>query len=278
MTESMLIVQITDTHIKSPRGRLAYRQVDTAANLERCVRHVMRLDPLPDIALMTGDLADFGAPEEYSVLRELIEPLSMPVYVIPGNHDNRSVMRTAFADHGYLSDKDEFVQYSIEQTAVRLVGLDTLIPGEAEGELCDRRLAWLDETLKQHPDRPTVLFMHHPPFETGIVAMDKQGFRNPENLATVLDRHEQVRHIICGHVHRPIHVQWHGVTVSIGPSASHYVALDLNPSDWPHFFLEPPSCQLYYWKDSTGLIAHQTFVGDFAGPYPFFDEAGKLID
>ena len=188
------------------------------------------------------------------------------------------MMRTAFADHDYLSDEDEFVQYSIEHTAVRLVGLDTLIPGAAEGELCDTRLTWLDETLKQQPDRPTVLFMHHPPFDTGIVAMDKQGFRNPEKLATVLRGHKQVRHIICGHVHRPIHVQWHGVTVSIGPSASHYVALDLNPADWPHFFLEPPSCQLYYWKEGTGLIAHQTFVGDYAGPYRFFDDAGKLID
>ena len=275
----MLIAQITDTHIKSPRGRLAYKTVDTASNLERCVAHVVALEPQPDLVLMTGDLTDFGRPEEYELLRELLRPLSMPVYVIPGNHDERGALLSAFGDEAYLDGQTSgFVHYTIENYPVRLIGLDTSIPGDAQGTLCSERLAWLDARLNEQPDRPTVLFMHHPPFKTGIDAMDRQGFIDADRLGALVERHLQVQHIICGHVHRPIHIQWHGVTVSVGPSASHYVTLDLAPAQWPHFYLEPPSCQLYYWMPDTGLIAHTSFVGRFEGPYPFFDNKGKLID
>ncbi|MEK9785808.1 MAG: phosphodiesterase [Gammaproteobacteria bacterium] len=275
----MLIAQITDTHIKSPRGRLAYKTVDTVANLERCVAHVMALEPQPDLVLMTGDLTDFGRPEEYRLLRELIRPLSMPVYLIPGNHDERGALLAAFVGDAYLEGLNNgFVQYTVENYPVRLIGLDTVIPGDSQGTLCSERLAWLDARLNEQADRPTVLFMHHPPFKTGIDAMDRQGFIDAKRLGALVERHPQVQHIICGHVHRPIHVQWHGVTVSVGPSASHYVALDLAPAQWPHFYLEPPSCQLYYWLPGTGLIAHTSFVGSFEGPYPFFDDHGTLID
>jgi 3',5'-cyclic AMP phosphodiesterase CpdA len=280
----MLIAQITDTHIKSPRGRLAYRTVDTAANLQRCVAHVMALEPRPDLVLMTGDLTDYGRPEEYTLLRELLRPLSMPVFVIPGNHDERGALRAAFGGEAYLDGQTldgqtgGFIQYAIENYPVRLIGLDTLIAGEMQGTLCSERLAWLDARLGEQPDRPTVLFMHHPPFKTGIDAMDRQGFHDADHLGALIERHRQVRHILCGHVHRPIHVHWHGVTVSVGPSASHYVALDLAPAQWPHFYLEPPSCQLYYWMPATGLVAHLSFVGRFEGPCPFFDSQGTLID
>ena len=275
----MLIAQITDTHIKAPRGRLAYKTVDTAVNLERCVAHVMTLKPQPDLVLMTGDLTDFGRPEEYALLQELLRPLSMPVYVIPGNHDERGALLKAFGNEDYLDGKtSDFVQYTIENYPIRLIGLDTSIPGDSQGTLCSERLDWLDARLNEQPDRPTVLFMHHPPFKTGIDAMDRQGFIDADRLGALVESHPQVQHIICGHVHRPIHVQWHGVTVSVGPSASHYVALDLAPARWPDFYLEPPSCQLYYWIPSTGLVAHTSFVGNFEGPYPFFDKMGTLID
>ena len=88
----MLIAQITDSHIKA-QGRLAYKKVDTAANLHRCIHHLLNLEKRPNLVLMTGDLSDFGRPEEYQLLRKLIAPLNMPVYVIPGNHDERENFR-----------------------------------------------------------------------------------------------------------------------------------------------------------------------------------------
>src|SRR5258705_13906314 len=97
----MLIAQISDMHVKA-EGELLYGRIDTAGFLERAVAHVMTLDPRPDVVLATGDLVEGGKPEEYALLRRLLAPLAMPVYLIPGNPDARDALRAAFPDHGYL--------------------------------------------------------------------------------------------------------------------------------------------------------------------------------
>ncbi len=273
----MLIAQITDTHIKAS-GRLAYRQVDSAEKLRACVAHLNGLDPRPDLVLLTGDLVDLGRPEEYALLREILAPLRMPLYAIPGNHDEREAMRTAFSDQGYLSTTGEFIQYAIEGHPLRLVGLDTVIPGKQEGQLCERRLAWLDAELSREPRKPTALFMHHPPFETGLANMDWQRCGNAEALAEVLSRHRQVMRMLCGHVHRAITLHWRGVTASIAPSPSHSCALDLRADASHDFVLEPPACELHYWREGTGLVSHLSFIGDYGGRFPFYDAQGRLID
>lgn len=273
----MLIAQVTDTHIKR-EGRLAYRKVDTAANLARCVEHVNNLEPRPDVVLMTGDLVDMGTQEEYALLRRLIAPLAMPVYIIPGNHDVRETLREAFSDHHYLPADGEFLHYVVDDYPVRLIGLDTTIPGEPGGELCARRLAWLDECLGEAPQRPTVLFMHHPPFLTGIRHMDVQNCRGGDALGAIIRKHPQVLRLLCGHVHRAIQVDFHGTIASIGPSHSHATAFDLSEESPPAFMLEPPVCQLHLWRDGVGLVSHLSFIGRFDGPYPFFDAQGRLID
>jgi len=268
----MLIAQITDTHIKAS-GRLAYKKVDSAQKLARCVEHLNRLTPRPDIALLTGDLVDMGRPEEYAVLRRLLAPLRMPIYVIPGNHDDRRVLAQAFSDHGYLPARGKFLHYSVEDYPLRLIGLDTTIPGEPGGNMCLDRLAWLDGKLSEAPNRPTAIFMHHPPFLTGLKNMDVQNCRNGEALGALIERHSQVIRILCGHVHRAVQLHWHGVTASIAPSPSHSVAFDLRENAPHDFVLEPPTCALHHWREDTGLISHLTFIESYDGPYPFFDKA-----
>jgi 3',5'-cyclic AMP phosphodiesterase CpdA len=263
----MLIAQITDTHIKAG-GRLAYRQVDSAAKLRACVAQLNALQTPPDLVLLTGDLVDLGRDEEYAVLRELLAPLRMPVYAIPGNHDDRAALRRAVAVEGY-----------VEEHPLRLIGLDTTIPGQPGGELCAERLAWLAARLAEAPQRPTALFMHHPPFVTGLANMDRQNCANGEALGDLLEQHRQVRHVLCGHVHRPIHTHWRGVTTSIAPSPSHSCVLDFDPQASHDFVLEPPTCALHYWNAEAGLlISHLVFIGDFGGRFPFYDEQGRLID
>lgn len=273
----MLIAQITDTHIKAG-GRLAYRMVDSAEKLADCVAHVNALRPLPDIVLLTGDLVDLGRPEEYAVLREILAPLHMPLYVIPGNHDERGAMRRAFSDHAYLPQVGEFLHYVVDDYPLRLIGLDTVVPGEQGGDLCAERLAWLEAALERRPERPTLLFMHHPPFLTGLANMDWQNCRNADALGALLERHRQVTRVLCGHVHRPIHLAWHGVTASIAPSPSHSCAFDLSVDASHDFVLEPPTCEVHYWSEAAGLVSHITFIGDYGGRFPFYDASGKLID
>lgn len=271
----MLIAQISDTHIKLP-GRLAYQRVDTAAMLAACVAAIEELDPRPDLILLTGDLVDFGSPEEYAFLGKILAPLRVPLVAIPGNHDEREAMRAAFAAGGYLPTTG-FLQFAIDDYPLRIVGLDTLVPGQGGGRLCPERLAWLDETLSQRQRMPTLLLMHHPPFVTGIRHMDSVGLAGREELAAVLARHAQVQVVLCGHLHRPIYGQVGGRPVLTCPSPAHQVALDLRPDAPSSFRMEPPAFMLHRWHDGA-LVSHLALVETYAGPFPFFDAAGRLID
>lgn len=273
----MILCQISDTHIKAER-RKAYGIVDTAGMLERCVQHVLELPQRPDAVVFTGDLVDRGDADEYVLLRELLQPLleALPVYLLPGNHDERQALREAFPEHGYLRQWEPFVQYAIEEHALRLVALDTLIPRSGSGELCAQRLRWLDDTLAAQPERPTVVALHHPPFITGIGHMDRLTLAGREALAAVVARHPQVERVIAGHLHRPITMRFAGTVASTCPSPAHQVALDLAPDAADNYVLEPPGYQLHWWSGHA-LVTHTAYIGDFEGPYPF-RAGGRLID
>src|SRR5579872_5061470 len=165
----MLIAQITDTHIlatgelyHSPRRAIPadtppdWSFIDTAACLARAIRELNALKPRPDVVVVTGDLTDHGRAEEYANLRSILAAAEMPVFVIPGNHDSREALRAAFAGDGYLP-ADGFLNYTVEDFALRIVALDTNVPGHHHGELCAERLEWLDRTLATAPAKPTLL-------------------------------------------------------------------------------------------------------------------------
>lgn len=271
----MLIAHITDTHIK-PQGRLAYRLVDTAAMLRSAVAQLAALPTPPDLIVHTGDLVDFGMAEEYTYLRELLAPLRTPLVAIAGNHDAREAMADAFRGSGYLPEQG-FLQFALNRGPLRIVGLDTVVPGQSGGELCAERLAWLDATLAAQRDMPTLVLMHHPPFDTGIAHMDAIGLAGREAFAAIMARNAQVQAILCGHVHRPVSALVGGRLAMIGPSIAHQVALDLEPDGPSAFRLEPPGFMLHRWRDGR-LASHVAVLGDWPGPYPFFDADGKLID
>lgn len=272
----MLLCQISDLHLK-PGRRLAYGRVDTATMLERCVAHLNALPQRPDAVIATGDLVDAGRPEEYALLRELLEPLRMPLYLLPGNHDDRDALRAAFPEHDWMAaGPAPFVQYAIDAHPVRLVALDTVVPGEGGGALCAARLEWLDRTLAAAPGRPTVVAMHHPPFATGIGHMDRLGLADPAPLADVIRRHPQVERIVAGHLHRAIDVRFAGTLAGTCPSPAHQVALDLAPDAADRYVMEPPGFRLHRW-DGAALVTHTAVIGDWPGPYPFRVD-GRLID
>lgn len=268
MTRPFLLAQLSDLHVKA-RGELSYRVVDTATMLRECVKHVLALKQLPDAVAITGDLTDGGRPEEYALLRELLSPLAMPVYLMTGNHDDAGALRAAFADHAYLRQSADGIQYVIDEHPLRIVALDTVIPGESGGALSGERIAWLDRALAQAPGRPTVVLMHHPPFTTHIGHMDAYGLRDPQPLAAVIRRHPQVERLLCGHVHRPIEARFAGTVAATAPSPAHQVALDLVAEAPSRFVMEPPAYRIHAYAPETGLVTHTAFVGEFAGPYPF---------
>ncbi len=264
---SFVIAQISDFHITEP-GQFASGIVDTPACLARCVAKLMKLDPRPDAVLATGDLVDLATEEEYIHLRALLAPLTMPVFVIPGNHDHRDRLRAAFADHAYLP-RQGFLQYTVDDYPVRLIAFDTVIAREGGGELCAERLAWLDAKLAEALHKPTVVVMHHPPFATGIKFTDEIGLlRGGRQLGTIIERNAQVERIVCGHLHRSIHTRWHGTLASTCPSTAHQIPLSLATDAPEAFNLEPPGFQLHLWI-GTELITHTAVVNDYPGPYAF---------
>jgi Icc protein len=257
----MLIAQISDTHVGLPGGQLD-RNYDTSGHLERAVNHLNALDPNPDCVLLTGDTVDVGTAEEYARLRDILSGLAAPLYVIAGNHDDREAMRRAFADHAYLPHAG-FLQYTIDDWPVRLVGLDTHIPGESGGELCAERIAWFAAELAQTPERPTIVFMHHPPFRTGLATMDSIGLLGADEFARVVAQHDQVRQIIAGHIHRPIATAFAGTLATVCPSTAHQAALDLPPTTRVAAVMEPPAATLLYWDEDTGtLVHHLSYIGE----------------
>jgi 3',5'-cyclic-AMP phosphodiesterase len=271
----MIVAQITDLHIK-PHGRLAYRMVDTAEHLRRAVAFLNRLDPRPDVVLATGDLVDAGRADEYTRLAELLAPLAMPYLLVPGNHDCRETLRAAFPTHSWLMGHDGFIQYAVEDHALRLIGLDTTEPERIGGILCDRRLAWLDDQLSRSA-RPTILFMHHPPFATGMPYHDGDRVENRDAFAAVLRRHPHVKWVLCGHVHRAISVHWAGTPMSAVSSTAHQLVLNLGRDTDLQFAMEPPACQILV-AGPEGIVAHVCPIGEFDGPYPIFEADGTLVD
>src|SRR5688572_28394157 len=167
----MLICQITDLHVR-PLGLAAYRVSETNMLVERALDMVAALRPRPDVVLITGDMADCGLASEYELLRAMLRRLPMPVYMVPGNHDRRDTLKTTFSDWPSVVADPDFVQFAVEDLPVRLIGLDTLTPGSSAGALCARRLGFLKRALAAEAEKPVVIFMHHPPFATGIRHMD----------------------------------------------------------------------------------------------------------
>ncbi len=271
----MLIAQFSDLHIRLP-GLLAYRQVDTAAMLRAAIAQLMQMHPLPEALLITGDLVDFGTAQEYAHLQALLAPVSMPIYAVPGNHDEREAFRAVFGPRGYLPDEG-FLNFAVDLGPLRLIGLDTLVEGQGGGALCEDRLAWLEATLREAMEVPTLIALHHPPFPTGIAHMDRIGLEGAAEFAAIVERHAQIEAITCGHVHRVVSTTLSGRRTLIAPSIAHQVALDLTPKGPDCFAMEPPGYYLHNW-DGERLVTHTVFIGDFAGPHPFRDAQGRLID
>lgn len=275
----MLLAQVSDLHIKRP-GALAYRRVDTAAHFARCVAALNALNPRPAVVVMTGDLVDQGEPQQYEHLKTLLAPLQIPYFLLVGNHDDRAALRAAFPDRAELHGGDEFVHYAADIGPLRLIALDSMVPGQSAGTLCDARLSWLAAQLDAANGKPTVIALHHPPFACGIGHMDALRL-DPlaaDKLAALIARYPNVERVICGHVHRSMFVRFGGTIASAVPAPAHQVALDLRDDAPSAFMMEPPAYALHRYDPATGIVTHHAYVDAADGPYPFYEPEGALID
>lgn len=254
-----LIAQLTDLHVIGGGAR-AYGRVDTLGHLRRAIDHANAL-PLDGI-VVTGDLIDDGRPESYATLRPELDRLAAPWWPLPGNHDGPGFW-DAFADR--MIDPAPRLGHVARTDGVRVVCLDTTVPGAAGGRIDAARAEWLARALTG--DEPTLLALHHPPVPTGIAHMDRIGLDGAALLAEAMADHPPLA-ILAGHIHRTIHSSLRGVPVIVGPAPAHAVTLALGADAPATLTMEPPGILLHQIGPH-GLRTHLSFIGAYPGPYPF---------
>ena len=243
-----MIVQLSDPHIGA-----AWAEGDPVAALAAAVDTARRVCPSPDAVLVSGDLSDNAADAEYQQVRELVGRLGAPIYPLPGNHDRREPLRRNFDLAGYGAEP---VQYAADLGPLRLVVLDTTRPGEDAGELDTDRLRWLDAELSAHPDTPTLIAMHHPPLLAGIPAWDEIGLPDADRraLAQIVARHQQVRRLVAGHLHRTVATNFAGTSLMVVPSTYVQGKLDFDAREL-QLAAEPPGFAIHAMTDGE-LVSH----------------------
>jgi 3',5'-cyclic AMP phosphodiesterase CpdA len=236
-----VLAQLSDPHIDLGPG-----DAGSAEALAAAVDAVLRLAPAPDAVLVSGDLTNGSDARSYERVRELLAPLTMPVHVLPGNHDDREALRAWFTEDTLAGAHGDPFRYAVRCGLLRLVVCDSTIPGRDDGRLDAGALAWLERELEAEPDVPTIVAMHHTPLLTGIGAMDAIGLpaADRDALGAVLARFGQVRRVVGGHVHRGCFGVLGGCPVFACPST--HLQLRLDP-DGREIALEPapPSFALH---------------------------------
>ena len=255
-----LLVQITDTHIVE-RGKLLYGQADTARHLAETVMEINAMRPRPDAVLITGDLVEHPGPVTYSHFGDLIAPLKMPVYLMPGNHDDPAAMAEFFGDTPMFPAEAPHYQYAIDDFPLRVLMLNSHFDDSELPFFGPRRLQWLEEQLAGW-DKPTLIAIHHPPMKTGIGFIDMVGPQWYEELDDVLRRYPNILKVICGHGHVDLTGRLGGLPVQMVGSIAHQLIGGRVNDIAPSFGNYPVAPMLHHFLDGELLSGYYPWPAD----------------
>jgi 3',5'-cyclic-AMP phosphodiesterase len=210
-SEAVRIIQITDTHLLTdPAG--SFDGFETQGSLMQVIDLIKRTHWPADFVLATGDLVHDPEPAAYRRLQRTLESLGVPVYCIPGNHDDPDVMRD------WLPSERVRLASSVLTDRWQVILLNTMVPEMHGGTLSEQELATLDECLHRHLDHHALVCLHHPPVSIDSPWMDAMSLTNPEHFFAVLDRHPQVRCVLWGHIHQEFDDRYKNVRLLATPS------------------------------------------------------------
>ncbi len=252
-------IHLTDTHLVAP-GALLYGN-NPLQRLRLALDSIVTEHRDAQFCLITGDLAHVGEPAAYEALSRTLANLPMPVHLLIGNHDDRLAFCRQFAQQP--CDRHGFVQSRLPFAHGTLLMLDTNLPGVSHGVFCPQRQQWLAEQLAIDDGRPLWIAMHHPPFDTGLPSMDAIGLVDaPAFAALVLPHRHRIRHLLFGHVHRPISGSWFGIPYSTLRATNHQVALDLQRGDRIPGSFEPPAYAVVLTDGDQVIVHNHDFLDD----------------
>ena len=209
-----MIAHLSDIHLMS-ESRPLFGTVRSEDNLLRALGQLERSGASPEAIVLTGDLTDLGEADSYRSLRAAIEPaaarMGAQLVWVMGNHDERTQFAAGLFDEtGPVREQDR----SFDINGLRIIALDTSVPGYHHGDVTDDQLDWLRNELEHPAADGTILAMHHPPIPTPLELMSVLELRNQDALAEVI-RGSDVRGILAGHLHYSSHSTFAGVPVSV---------------------------------------------------------------
>lgn len=248
---SKLLV-MTDLHITPSNQPIA--GLDSYARCARGLQHAAYHHPDAERLVIMGDLTHGGTVEEYERLAELLVDLPWPVSLMMGNHDHRETFQKHFPDTA--ADPNGFVQSAIDMEDVRLITLDSLAddqPVKHAGLLCEKRMAFLKQSLSES-NKPCLVFIHHPPFDTGFSGMDQIGLLNAAELRRALTDSSCI-HTFAGHIHRTITASIDGLTFTTFKSTCHQMPMLLGQNGSGHSVDEPGAYGILLTGDE-GVVVH----------------------
>jgi 3',5'-cyclic AMP phosphodiesterase CpdA len=218
----VVLAHLSDLHVD---GTLAAR-----SRLERAVSYLARLPGSVDAVVVSGDVSDRGTEEDYAVVRTLLAQLRAPVFYAVGNHDLREPFAATLLDRP-AADGSSPLNDVHDIGGLRLVVLDSVVPGRPEGRLDDTTLDWLDATLAAAPATPALVALHHPPVALGLPVLDAIRLVNAADLETVLARHACVVGTLCGHAHTAASSSFAGRPLRVAPGVRSSAVLPWETSE-----------------------------------------------
>lgn len=211
------ILQITDLHLMAdPQAEL--KGVCTRSTLQAVLQVLRRDFQSTERLIVTGDLAHDELKDTYEALRELLADWLPKLRVLPGNHDNRDFMRQIFGDR--VIERDDRNVFVDSIGGWRLIGLDSQLPGEVQGQMGEAQGEWLARELAIEPIQPTAIFLHHPPLKVGTGWLDGIGLEDAERFLQLLRGFPQVKFVCCGHIHHEMTVTQQNALLFTTPSTS----------------------------------------------------------
>ena len=227
----MKLIWLSDLHL-TPERKPLYGY-EPQARLEVAIEYIVEFHGDADYCVLSGDLVNDGDEACYRLLDQLLSDAGIKYLALPGNHDHRQNMEAALK----LSDdkQESFIQYSVSQDGVRIIGLDTLHEGKSSGQFCQARMQWLDEQLESDRTTPTIVFCHHHPDVLHLPMQDEERLTDGEALVSRLSQAENVKHLFFGHVHRPVSGTFDRLPFTALPSAALQAPLPYPSWNWDNF-------------------------------------------
>jgi 3',5'-cyclic-AMP phosphodiesterase len=222
-----IVAHLSDTHLLGG-GRPLYGTVPVDDRLRVALERLEASPVDPHAVVFTGDLTDIGEPDAYRRLRDAVEPvierMGAQLVWVMGNHDDRAAYSSLLFDED-PSERPQDRVYDIG--GLRIISLDTTVPGFHHGELDAVQLEWLREILATPAPLGSILALHHPPIPTPLEVMAVLELQRQEELASAIGGSD-IRAILGGHLHYSTHSTFAGIPVHVASATCYTLDLGAN--------------------------------------------------